>query len=215
MSKIKKNIRVILVDDHSTIHREIGALLTTLEGIELVGQGRTGAEAVTLCDEHQPDIVLMDIVMPVLNGIDATKVIMAQRPQTKIIAMSGFDDRESVQAMLAAGAAGYILKTARPEDLANTIRAVYDGNSVLTWEVMQTLLAPPVVVAQPTQDFGLTRRELEILRSMVDGKTNPEIAHLLTVSPSTVKFHTSNILHKLGVETRSAAVALATKQNLV
>lgn len=209
-----QSIRVILVDDHSTIHLEIGAMLTTLEDIELVAHGRTGVEAIRLCDEYEPNIVLMDIVMPVMNGIDATAAIMARHPQIKVIAMSGFDDRDSVQAMLAAGAAGYVLKTAHPEDLGNTIRAVHAGNSVLAHEVMQAILHPDTVM-QPKHDYGLTRREIDVLKYMVDGKTNPEIAHLLTISYSTVKFHTSNILHKLGVDTRSAAVVLAAKENLV
>jgi two-component system, NarL family, response regulator LiaR len=206
-------IRVILVDDHSTIHVEIGALLGTLDDIEVVAHGRTGAEAISLCDEHEPDIVLMDNVMPVMNGIDATREIMTRHPDMKIIAMSGFDDRESVQAMLKAGAAGYVLKTAFPEDLANIIRAVYDGNSVLSREIMQTILQPAEMV--PQGSYGLTRREIEVLRYMAAGKTNAEIAVKLTVSHATIKFHISNILRKLGVESRSSAVVLATKQNLV
>lgn len=206
-------IRVILIDDHSTIHVEIGALMATLDDIEIVAHGRTGAEAIRLCDEYLPDIMLMDNVMPVMNGIDATREIMMRHPEMKIIAMSGFDDRESVQAMLKAGAAGYVLKTAFPEDLANIIRAVYDGNSVLSREIMQTILQP--VPAAPQGAYGLTRREIDVLKYMAAGKTNAEIAVLLTVSHATVKFHISNILRKLGVESRSAAVMLAAKQNLV
>ena len=212
MSRSSSKIRVVLVDDHSTIHLEIGALLKSFDDLELVGQGRTGLEAVRLSDEYQPDIILMDMVMPVMNGIDATRLILERHPQIKIIAMSGFDDRDTVQAMLDAGAVGYILKTAHPEDLVNSLRAVYDGQSVLSREVMKTILSRP---ESPARDYGLTRRELEILRLMVEGKTNPEIASALTISASTVKFHTSNIFQKLGVESRAAAIVLAAKQNLV
>lgn len=206
-------IRVILVDDHSMIHIEVGALLATLDDIEVVAHGRTGAEAISLCDEYVPDVLLIDNVMPVMNGIDATREIIARHPDMKVIAMSGFDDRESVQAMLKAGAAGYVLKTAFPEDLANIIRAVYDGNSVLSREVMQAILEP--VPAAPVGAFGLTPREIDVLKFMAAGKTNAEIAVLLTVSQATVKFHISNILRKLNVDSRSAAVMLAAKQNIV
>ncbi|NWG17315.1 MAG: response regulator transcription factor [Chloroflexi bacterium] len=137
-----RKIRVILVDDHHTIHLEIGALLRTFEDVELVAQGGNGKEAVLLCDQHQPDIVLMDISMPVMNGIEATRLILERHPQIRVIAMTGLDDAGTVQRMIAAGAAGYLLKEAPPAELASIIHAVYGGNAVFSADVMKPLLAP-------------------------------------------------------------------------
>lgn len=212
-----RKIRVILVDDHPAIHLEIGALLRTFEDIELVAQAEDGEQAVLLCDRHQPDVVLMDIAMPVLNGIDAAKAILQRHPQVRIIALTGLEDTDIIRDMLNAGAVGYLLKEAQPAELASVIRAAYDGKAVFSSEVIKPLLdsqlpQPPV---SARHEYGLTRREMEILRYMVDGKTNPEIAEALMVSLATVKFHASNIFRKLGVTTRAAAVALAARQKLI
>jgi two-component system, NarL family, response regulator LiaR len=210
-SHARNKIRVILVDDKDTIHQEIGALLSSFDDIELVAHGCTGEEAIALCDQFQPDIVLMDIVMPGLNGIDATEAIIIHHPDTKIIAMTGLNDARAVQEMITAGAVGYVLKETHPEELASILRTVYSGKSVFSKEAVKNVLAPkPTVYSRP--DYGLTRREAEILRYLIDGMSNSEIATALTISQATVKFHISNILRKLGVGTRSAAVALATKQ---
>jgi DNA-binding NarL/FixJ family response regulator len=208
-------IRVILVDDQRTIHLEIGALLQTFADIELVGQGETGQAAVELCDQLQPDVVLMDIAMPVMTGIEAARAILKRHPHIRIIAMTGLEDASTVQEMIGAGAVGYILKDSHPEELANTIRTVKDGKSVFSSAVIRPLLNQIAAAPKSAHDYGLTRREMEILRCMVEGKTNPEIAAALTVSLATVKFHTSNILRKLGVTSRAAAIVLATKQGLV
>lgn len=215
MSTSSDKISVLLVDDQSSIHREIGALLMALDDIELVAQGSTGEEAIRLCDQYRPDLVLMDIGMPVMNGIDATRVIMERHPHTKIIAMTGMDDTKTVQSMIAAGVVGYILKDTHPEELINTIRAVNSGNSVFSTEIVKPLLKSSPQVAQPHPEYGLTRREIEILHCMVSGQTNPEIAETLTISQATVKFHISNTLRKLAVKTRAAAIALAVHQGLI
>lgn len=212
MSTNRNKIRVILVDDNSTIHFEIGALLMALDDIDLVAQGYTGEEAVKLCDQHQPDIVLMDIAMPVMNGVDATKIIISRHPKTNIIAMTGSSDASTVQEMITAGAMSYVLKETHPEELASVIRAAHSGKAVFSTEVVKNALNP---TAHSPHDYGLTPREIEILGSMVEGRTNPEIAELLMISQATVKFHVSNIFRKLDVKTRSAAIILASKQGLV
>ncbi len=207
-------IRVVLIDDHSKVHLAIAALLTMLDDIELVAQGSSGQEAVDLCTDFQPDIVLMDVIMPGMNGIDATRDILAQHPNIKIVALSGFQDEDSVKAMLAAGAVGYVLKTSSAQEIASAIRSAYAGSSILSREVIQTLLTPTAAI-NPRVEYGLTRRELEILQLMAAGSHNPEIAEAMTLSLSTVKFHVSNILQKLGVSSRTEAVSLALEKKLV
>jgi NarL family two-component system response regulator LiaR len=209
-------IRVILVDDHDTIHSEIGGLLAALEEIELVGQGRNGQEAVSLCDQHATDIILMDIAMPVMNGIDATKEIVARHPEIKIIALSGMGDTQTVQQMIAAGAIGYLLKNARPEELVSTIQAVYNGQWVFSSDVVKPLLdnrKPPA--GKSPRDYGLTRREMDILQAMSEGLNNNEVAQKLYISTATVRFHVTNIIEKLGVENRMEALVIAIRDRLV
>ncbi len=215
MSVSPDKIRVILIDDHETIHLEIGALLSTLDDIELLAEGYTGEDAVRLARQYQPDVVLMDVAMPTMNGIEATKAITALYPRIKILTLSGMDDVKTVRQMIAAGAVGYVLKEARPEELAVTIRDVHGGKAVFSSELVDALLKPNPAVAQSIQDYGLTRREVEILRCLAESMTNAEIAEALTISQATVKFHISNILRKLNVNTRSGAVVLAARQGIV
>lgn len=206
-------IRVILIDDHSQIHRAIAALIDYWDDLELIAQGATGEEAIQLCTEYQPDIVLMDVMMPGMSGAEATAVIMQQKPEIKILALSSFQDSESVQAMLEAGAIGYVLKTSSIDDLANTIRTTHAGHAVFSPEVTQVLFRTPNV--DPKKEYGITSRELEVLRLMVNGLNNRQIAESLVISRSTVKFHVSSILTKLNVSSRVEAVALAAQQNLI
>jgi two-component system, NarL family, response regulator LiaR len=205
-------IRLILVDDHSKIHQAIRSLLSILDGIELVAQGSSGQEAVDLCDEFEPDVVLMDVIMPQMDGIEATRLIKARHPSIKILALSGFQDEDSVKAMLQAGAVGYVLKDMNIDSIGNSIRTAYEGKSVFSKEVMDTLLQPR---SMPQVDYHLTRQETEVLKLVVRGHSNPEIANTLTISLSTVKFHVSNILQKLKVNNRTEAVSRAKEQKLV
>lgn len=206
-------IRVILIDDHAKVHLAFSKLISLIEDIELVAQGNSGQEAIELCEEYHPDVLILDVIMPEMSGIAACQQMLIRFPQIKVIALSGFQDKESIQAMLEAGASGYVLKTSDSSDLANTIRTAYEGKSVLSHDVLQTLLKLPNA-KNPRIDYGLTRREIDILRCLVDGKTNPEIADEMFVSLSTVKFHVSNVLQKLNVSTRTEAVSLAVEQNL-
>lgn len=204
-------IKVLLVDDHQIIQVEIGALLATLDGIELVAQGYDGREAIRLCDEYMPDVVLMDVSMPVMNGIIATRTITARHPTIKVIAMTGLDDSGIVQNMIQAGAVGYLLKESPPEDLASIIRAVHGGGSVFSPSVVSPLLNP----SSPKHQVDLTARELQVLSLLAMGQTNGQIALKLGISQPTVRFHLNNILEKLGVETRSEALVLAARLGLV
>jgi len=215
MQPSQHRIRVILIEDDSAIQFEIARLLSLFEDMELVAQGGDGDEAVSLCEREQPDVVLMDIAMPRMNGIEATRTIMNRRPETKIIAMTSYGDRSTVQEMLSAGAVGYVLKEIHPEELATIIRMIYSGKSVLSKEVLKSALEAKSTVQSQPQDYGLTQREIEIIQYMANGASNPEIAEALTISQATVKFHVSNILRKLGVSSRSAAIILASKQGLV
>lgn len=217
-SASSSKIRLILVDDHTQIHFAISSMLAEHDLIELVAQGSNGIEAVQLCALHKPDILLMDIMMPQMDGITAAREIHEINPEIKILALSGFQDKDSVQAMLTAGAIGYVLKTTTSEDLISAIYTAYNGQSVMSLEVMQTLLEKQLGVApekDARQDYGLTSREIDVLRHLVGGSTNNEIAEAMIISLSTVKFHLSNIFQKLHVSTRTEAVSLALEEQLI
>ena len=208
---VENPIRVVLVDDHFQIHRIVQAILGATPEIKLVGQGANGQEGIALCEQYQPDIALMDVVMPVMDGIEATKVLHERLPAIKILVLSSFQDHESVHAMLRNGAVGYLTKGSLAQDLAETIRATFQGKMVFSSEVGVHLMTPP----QPAVDFHLTDRELEVLVLLADGLTNQQTADKLSISQSTLKFHMANIYQKLGVQTRSEALVLAAKNNLI
>ena len=214
MNSQSSKIRVVLIDDQETVHLDIGDLLATLDDIELVGQGRTGKDAIALCDQHRPDIVLMDISMPVMGGILATKAIVPRHPEIRIIAMSGLDDSRTVHEMITVGAVGYILKDA-PEELVSTIRAVYSGKSVFSTELVQRLLTMPPASSKSTHDYDLTRREMDILRAMSEGLNNSQVADKLSISTATVRFHLTNINQKLSAANRTEALIIAARQKLI
>ncbi len=204
-------IRVVLVDDHLQIHKIVQTILRETADITLAGQAANGQEGVALCQQYQPDVVLMDVVMPIMDGIEATTVLHQRLPELKILVLSSFQDHESVYAMLRNGAVGYITKSSLAADLADTIRATFQGKMVFSSEVGAHLMAPP----HPTQEFNLTNRELEVLQLLAEGLTNHQSALKLSISQSTLKFHMTNIYQKLGVQTRSEALVLAAKNNLI
>jgi NarL family two-component system response regulator LiaR len=206
-------IRVALFDDNIQIHKVVVTLLQTTPDIRLVGQGSNGQEALDLCEELRPDVVLMDVLMPVLNGIDATRRLRERFPAIKILVLSNLQDHESVYEMIRSGAAGYVIKTALVSDLADTIRAVFQGKMVFSPEAIAQLIKP--VAASEKFRFNLTDREMEVLKWMAEGLNNPEIARKLTISQSTVKFHQGNICNKLGVRTRSEALIFAARNKLI
>jgi NarL family two-component system response regulator LiaR len=204
-------IRVVLVDDHAQIHSIVRATLEVTSDIKLVGQGANGREGIALCEQYQPDIVLMDVVMPIMDGLEATKILHERQPGIKILVSSSFHDHESVHTMLKNGAVGYIIKSTLAADLADTIRATFQGKMVFSSEAGAQLMAPP----QPAVDYHLTDRELEVLVLLAEGLTNQQSALKLSISQSTLKYHMNNIYQKLGVQTRSEALVLATKNNLI
>jgi NarL family two-component system response regulator LiaR len=205
------SIRVVLVDDHQQMHQIVRATLGATTDIKLVAQGANGQEGLALCEQHQPDIVLMDVVMPVMDGIEATRILHERFLNMKVLVLSSFQDHESVYAMLRNGAVGYLVKSSLAQDLAETIRSTVHGKMVFSSEIGAQLMSPP----QPALDFHLTDRELEVLVMLAEGLTNQQSAQKLSISQSTLKFHMTNIFHKLGVQTRSEALVLAAKNNLI
>ena len=206
-------IRVMLVDDHAVVRSGLAAFLLAYDDLELVGEAASGEEAVRLSQQLCPDVVLMDLVMPGMDGATATRAIRERCPQIQVIALTSFKERELVQGALEAGAIGYLLKNVTADELADAIRKAHAGRPTLAPEAAQALIQ--ATREPPAPGYDLTEREREVLALMVEGLSNPEIAARLVVSPSTVKFHVSNILSKLGVASRTEAVALALQHHLV
>lgn len=208
-----KPIRVMIVDDHAVVRSGLGAFLDVYDDLELVAQAGSGEEAVRLCREHDLDVVLMDLVMPGMDGAAATKAIREQCPETQVIALTSFREEELVQGALQAGALSYLLKNVAADDLADAIRAAHAGRPTLAPEATEALIH--AATQPPEPGFDLTPREKEVLALMVQGLNNREIAEELVISRSTAKFHVSSILSKLAVSSRTEAVALAVQKELV
>jgi len=206
-------IRVMLVDDHTMVRRGLAAFLKAFDDLELAGEAESGAAAIQLCGEILPDVVLMDMVMPDMDGAAATRAICQQYPQVQVIALTSFKEGELVKNALEAGAIAYLLKDVSADDLVRAIRAAQAGRVTLSPEAAQALVETANQPPKPGLD--LTEREREVLALMVEGLNNTQIAGRLTVSPSTIKSHVSNILSKLGVASRTEAVALALRYKLV
>ena len=206
-------IRVMIVDDHAMVRKGLMAFLKNEPTLELVGEARDGREAIESCERLQPDVILMDLIMPELGGVAATRTIHQRWPNVQVIALTSFQEKELVQEALQAGAIGYLLKNVSGEELAEAIRQAHGGRPTLAPEAMQALIQPPSEAEAMAAD--LTRREQEVLALLVKGMSNPEIAAHLVISRSTVKVHISSILSKLGVASRGEAISLAIQNKLV
>ena len=205
-------IRIMLVDDHAVVRSGLGAFLSVNPDLELVGEAENGEQAVVRANLLKPDVILMDLMMPVMDGVAATQAIKKQNPQIQIVALTSFQEDELVQNALKAGAVGYLMKNVTARELAAAIKAAKDGKMTLSPEAAQALVRAN---QQAEESETLTDRELEVLKLMVDGLNNAEIAERLVISLSTVKYHISNILMKLGVDNRVSAVSLALQRKLV
>jgi NarL family two-component system response regulator LiaR len=207
-----RTIRVMIVDDHSMVRRGLAAYLSSEPDIELVAEAGNGRAALELCAQLQPDVILMDLVMPELDGVEATRIIHKRWPKVRVLALTSFQEADFVREALQAGAIGYQLKNISGSALAEAIRTSHAGRSSLAPEAAQVLREPSVV--EPLPDFDLTPREYEVLGLLVQGLSNTEISQELSVTHSTVKAHVSNILSKMGASSRAEAVSLAIRHKL-
>jgi NarL family two-component system response regulator LiaR len=208
-----QKILVMLVDDHNVVRSGLATFLRAYDDLELVGEARNGREALNLCRQMKPDVILMDLMMPEMDGITSTRAILADYPEIKIIAMTSFEEEELVQGVLAAGAISYLLKNVTSDELAKAIRDAVSGKSTLSPEAANALVHATRPIKQPL--FDLTERELEVLNLVAQGQSNQQIADTLVISLATVKAHISNILSKFQVSSRSEAIAFAIKHKLV
>lgn len=206
-------IRVMIVDDHDMVRRGLMAFLRIKPNLKLIGQAGDGREAIDLCEQLQPDVILMDLVMPQLDGPTAIRQIRERWPQIQIVALTSFEEQDLVHRALEAGAISYLLKNVSANDLTEAIEAAHTGRSTLAPEALEALLHP----AEPGSGLGadLTPREREVLALVVEGLNNREIAERLVVSRATAKAHVSNILSKLGVTNRMEAISVALQHKLV
>ncbi|WP_115994182.1 response regulator [Cohnella lupini] len=209
-------IRVLLVDDHEMVRIGLAAVLGTEAGIEVVGEAGNGNEGLRLAREYSPDVVLMDLVMDGMDGIETTRRLMEEMPECRVIVLTSFLDDEKMYPVIEAGAFSYLLKTSRASEIADAIRAASRGQSVLESQVASKMMnrfrRPPQVAAQPHED--LTDREMEVLKLIALGKSNQEIADDLFIGIKTVKYHLTNLFGKLGVEDRTQAAIYAHRNGL-
>jgi NarL family two-component system response regulator LiaR len=205
----------MLVDDHNVVRSGLGAFLSAYEDLELVAEASSGEQALQMCAQHDLDVILMDLVMPGMDGATATEQISARCPDVKVLALTSFKEKELVQGALRAGAIGYLLKNVSADELAEAIRSAYAGKPTLAPEAAQALIESTQKPAETEPVEELTPREKEVLSLLVKGYSNPQIADQLVISRSTVKFHVSSILSKMGVSSRTEAVAVALKGQLV
>ncbi len=211
--KTEGKIRVMIVDDHAVVRSGLSTFLMVYPDFELVGEAENGEEAVRECARLKPDVILMDLIMPVMDGVAATRAIRQKEPGTQVIALTSFAEEGLVQGALQAGAVGYLMKNTTGIELAAAIRSAHSGRITLSQEATQVLIHSSTQPVVPGED--LTEREREVLKLMVDGLNNAQIAQKLIVSQSTVKYHIANIFSKLGVENRVEAVRMAIERRLI
>ncbi len=210
-------IRILVADDHAIFRQGLCALLGRRRGVEIVGQAENGRQAVEAVAALKPDVVLMDVAMPVMNGLEATQAIKKRSPDTRVLVLTQYESKEYVMSLLQAGAAGYVLKLAPIEELLEAIRAVHTQGAFLPPELLQTVMqrmVEPPVPATTTHAI-LTEREIEILRLIAEGLTGQEIAERLCISRKTVVTHRANIMEKLGVHNTAELIRHAIREQIV
>lgn len=199
---IQSKIHILIVDDHTMVREGLKMFLNTIDNIEYIGEASTGDEAVAFCKENPPDVILMDIKMSGIDGVEATRRILLENPSIRVIALTSFKDDYVAHSILKAGAVGYLLKDATPDDIQRAILDAMQDSGRFDKKMIQSLL-------KLNSNNPLSERENAVLKLMTEGMTNQEIADKLVITQSTVKFHVSNILVKLNVNTRTEAVAYA------
>jgi two-component system, NarL family, response regulator LiaR len=206
-------IRILIADDHPMVRHGINVLLGVQDDLEVIGEAENGLEAIDMCGKLRPDIVLMDLIMPEVNGIEATRKILENWPEIKVVTLTSFIDKKLIEDSLKAGAIGYVSKNISGENLLTTIRDAYKGKSTLSSEASDFLISN--LKTSKVTEYKLTSQENKIMACLVEGLSNKMITKKLVLSLSTVKFHVSNILIKLGASSRAEAVSIAMKNNLV
>ncbi|WP_345101695.1 response regulator transcription factor [Candidatus Villigracilis vicinus] len=206
-------IRVMLVDDHAMVRKGLVTFLKIFDGLLLVGEAENGAAAIKLCGEVKPDVILMDMVLPDMDGAETTRQIRRQFQHVQVIVLTSFKEGGLIKKALEAGAIGYLLKDVSADELARAIRSAHAGRAILSPEAAQSLVETANL--PPVPGLDLTEREREVLALMTEGLSNIQIATRLGVSSSTIKSHVSNVLSKLGVASRTEAVTLALRSRIV
>jgi len=204
-------IRLAIVDDHAVVRAGLAQLVETMDEVELVGEAADGDEAVALCAERRPDVVLMDLEMPRVDGIEATRRIRAAQPATAVVVLTSFSDRERILSAIDAGAAGYLLKDAGPDELARAVRAAARGDAPLDPKAARALLNAR---ATPAPADSLSEREREVLLMVAEGLANKQIARRLAISEKTVKAHLTSVFRQIGVTDRTQAALWAERNDL-
>ena len=212
-----KTIRIVIADDHTMIHSGLRLFLMAFEDLKMVGEAANGEEAVQLCVREKPDVVLMDLIMPVMDGIRATREIRSRLPKTQVVGLTSFSEAELIQEMLDAGAISFLMKNVSAAELADAIRAARDGKSTVSADAQNIIRSrPPAPGSRVRNDrYNLSAREEEVLACMVAGMSNADIAQELVISLSTAKYHVSSILSKLGASSRAEVVSTALQEGLI
>lgn len=206
-------IRVMIVDDQQMVRSGLALLIEGFDDIVLAGEAFSGTDAIEVCKQVQPDVVLMDLIMPGVDGITAAKSILSTQPDIRILALTSFVDSKLVQTALQAGMIGYLLKNSSVDELVDAIRKAYQSKPTLAWEATQALVE--TATNESSETIVLTEREKEVLALMADGLTNRQISQAMSISINTVNAHVRNILSKLVVNSRTEAVSLAVREGLI
>lgn len=210
----RQRIRIMIADDHTVLRKGIAFSFLSFEDIEVVGEASTGEEAILRCQDLAPDVLIMDLRMPGMGGVPATRILREVCPETQVVALTGFDDGSLVEEVLLAGAIGCLLKDVLPDDLAEAVRQAHDGTPVLAPAAAQALVKR-VKTRPPQVGHDLTEREREVLALLTAGCSNSAIAERLVITPATVKFHVRRIRTKLGTTSRTETAVLALQLRLV